>query len=99
MLVVMSIWGTRKKQQIADERDDRYILCIDGGGMRGVVPAVLLGKLARLLQDAGDERPFYAHFDLIAGTSTGGLLALALAAPACVLASTFPQKSVGNSQN
>ncbi|MFA6688522.1 MAG: patatin-like phospholipase family protein [Sphaerochaetaceae bacterium] len=82
MLVVMSIWGTRKKQQIADERDDRYILCIDGGGMRGVVPAVLLGKLARLLQDAGDERPFYAHFDLIAGTSTGGLLALALAAPA-----------------
>lgn len=82
MLVDMSIWGSRKKQQVINERDDRYILCIDGGGMRGVVPAVLLKKLSDLLKDAGDDRPFYAHFDLIAGTSTGGLLALALAAPA-----------------
>ena len=82
MLVDMSIWGPRKKKEVINERDDRYILCIDGGGMRGVVPAVLLKKLSELLKEAGDERPFYAHFDLIAGTSTGGLLALALAAPA-----------------
>lgn len=82
MLVDMSIWGARKKKEVINERDDRYVLCIDGGGMRGVVPAVLLKKLSELLQEAGDDRPFYAHFDLLAGTSTGGLLALALAAPA-----------------
>lgn len=81
MLVDMSIWESRKKKLVINERDDRYILCIDGGGMRGVVPAVLLRKLSEHLKEAGDDRPFYAHFDLIAGTSTGGLLALALAAP------------------
>lgn len=49
--------------------------------MRGIVPAVMLAKLSALLEELGDNRPLYAHFDLIAGTSTGGLLALALTAP------------------
>ena len=68
------------KQEEAQE--ERYILSIDGGGMRGVIPAVILDKLTSLLEEMGDNRPLYAHFDLIAGTSTGGLLALALTAPA-----------------
>lgn len=50
--------------------------------MRGVIPAVILNSIATQLEKKGDRRPLYAHFDLIAGTSTGGLLALALAAPA-----------------
>ncbi len=49
--------------------------------MRGVIPAVILNNLATLLEEQGDHRPLYSHFDLIAGTSTGGLLALALTAP------------------
>ncbi len=49
--------------------------------MRGLVPAVLLAKLEAALSSLGDNRPLYSHFDLIAGTSTGGLLALALTAP------------------
>lgn len=61
--------------------EERFILSIDGGGMRGVIPAVILNAIATQLEEAGDRRPLYAHFDLIAGTSTGGLLALALAAP------------------
>ncbi len=61
--------------------EERYILSIDGGGMRGIVPAVLLAKLSALLEELGDNRPLYSHFDLIAGTSTGGLLALALSTP------------------
>lgn len=61
--------------------EERYILSIDGGGMRGVIPAVILNTIATLLEEQGDRRPLYSHFDLIAGTSTGGLLALALTAP------------------
>jgi patatin-like phospholipase/acyl hydrolase len=52
------------------------VLAIDGGGIRGVIPAVVLAELE---QRAG--RPVSDMFDLIAGTSTGGILALALTAP------------------
>lgn len=53
------------------------VLCIDGGGIRGIIPAVVLAELERR---AG--RPVSDLFDLIAGTSTGGILACALALPA-----------------
>lgn len=62
-------------------REARYILTIDGGGIRGIIPGRMLKELNRLVRGYGDKRPLYAHFDLIAGTSTGALLALALAAP------------------
>jgi patatin-like phospholipase/acyl hydrolase len=52
------------------------ILAIDGGGIRGIIPALVLAELERL---AG--RPTFELFDLIAGTSTGGILACALCAP------------------
>jgi len=55
----------------------RYrILSIDGGGIRGIIPVILLERLAR---EHGLER-FLEGVDLLAGTSTGGLIALALAA-------------------
>ena len=49
------------------------ILSIDGGGIRGVIPATLLDYVERK-----KERPICELFDLIAGTSTGGILALGL---------------------
>jgi patatin-like phospholipase/acyl hydrolase len=52
------------------------VLAIDGGGIRGVIPAVLLAELERRA-----ERPVCELFDLIAGTSTGGILAAALSVP------------------
>lgn len=53
------------------------ILSIDGGGIRGVIPGV---ALAVLETTAG--RPIHELFDLVAGTSTGGILALGLTCPA-----------------
>jgi patatin-like phospholipase/acyl hydrolase len=52
------------------------VLAIDGGGIRGLIPAVVLTELERR---AG--RRVFELFDLIAGTSTGGILACALCAP------------------
>jgi uncharacterized protein len=52
------------------------ILSIDGGGLRGVVPLTLLKKVEEFT-----GKPVWKSFDLIAGTSTGGLLASALTIP------------------
>ena len=52
------------------------VLAIDGGGIRGLIPALVLTELERR---AG--RRVFELFDLIAGTSTGGILACALCAP------------------
>lgn len=52
------------------------VLSIDGGGIRGIIPAVLLAAIERA---AG--QPIHRLFDLVAGTSTGGILACALASP------------------
>lgn len=54
----------------------RKILSIDGGGIRGVVPAVVLTDIERRTRRRVSEL-----FDLVAGTSTGGILALGLSAP------------------
>ncbi|KAI4375028.1 hypothetical protein MLD38_012946 [Melastoma candidum] len=62
----------------------RYItiLCIDGGGIRGVIPGVILGFLESELQKLdGEDACIADYFDIIAGTSTGGLIAAMLAAP------------------
>jgi uncharacterized protein len=53
----------------------RCVLAIDGGGVKGVLPASVLATL----EDAIDGR-IVDHFDLIVGTSTGGIIALGLAA-------------------
>lgn len=52
------------------------ILSIDGGGIRGIIPATLLAEVERRTQ-----HPISEMFDLMAGTSTGGMLALALNVP------------------
>ncbi|MDX0408243.1 hypothetical protein GOL82_26355 [Sinorhizobium medicae] len=47
------------------------ILSIDGGGVRGIIPAIFLAEIARLL----DTDDVSGHFDLITGTSTGAVIA------------------------
>lgn len=50
------------------------ILSIDGGGIRGVIPAEIFSKI-----ESEVNAPIYEYFDLICGTSTGAIIALALA--------------------
>lgn len=52
----------------------RRILTIDGGGIRGTFPAAFLANLEKDL-----PHPIGRYFDLISGTSTGGIIAIGLA--------------------
>src|SRR2546423_10793777 len=57
------------------------ILSVDGGGLRGLVPALLLLELEQRLERlTGQRRPLSDYFHLFAGTSTGGLISLGLTA-------------------
>ncbi|PIA35600.1 hypothetical protein AQUCO_03500155v1 [Aquilegia coerulea] len=58
------------------------ILSIDGGGVRGIIPGTILAFLESKLQELdGEDARIADYFDLIAGTSTGGLVTTMLAAP------------------
>lgn len=53
----------------------KYLLSIDGGGIRGIIPALALLKLEQTTQKLARET-----FSFVAGTSTGALIAAAVAA-------------------
>lgn len=53
---------------------DRTVLSIDGGGIRGIIPAMMLHHL-----ETATGHQTADLFDLMVGTSTGGILALGLA--------------------
>ncbi|KAJ9166202.1 hypothetical protein P3X46_020984 [Hevea brasiliensis] len=58
------------------------ILSIDGGGIRGIIPATILGFLESELQKLdGEDARLADYFDVITGTSTGGLVTAMLTAP------------------
>jgi len=58
----------------------RLGLSIDGGGIRGLMPAIWLNKLEIELKEKGLKAPLYKVFDYVGGTSIGGILALGVAA-------------------
>lgn len=68
--------------------DDVFILCLDGGGIRGLVFIQALIEMEKRYEQLygqdhaeNDSKPlrFLHHFNWIAGTSTGGIAALAIA--------------------
>lgn len=65
-----------------EEKSDFQILSLSGGGMRGLYTASVLADLEQSLADEHDQPDYWIgqHFDLICGTSIGGILALGLAA-------------------
>jgi uncharacterized protein len=52
----------------------KWILSVDGGGIRGIIPATVLVALEQQM-----GKPARECFDFLAGTSTGALIAAALA--------------------
>lgn len=66
----------------ADDGHLVTVLSIDGGGIRGIIPGIILGFLESELQKLdGDNARLADYFDVIAGTSTGGLVTAMLTAP------------------
>ena len=57
-------------------RPFRRVLSIDGGGIRGIIPAMVIAHIEKRM-----GKPAHELFDLLVGTSTGGILALGLAHP------------------
>src|SRR5438477_11696833 len=64
-----------------DVKDKFHVLAIDGGGIRGLYPACVLSGLMRRFATKRDAAALDVGkgFDLIAGTSTGGILGCGLA--------------------
>ncbi|KAJ6337853.1 hypothetical protein OIU76_007520 [Salix suchowensis] len=57
------------------------VLSIDGGGIRGIIPGTILAFLESELQLDGEDARLADYFDVISGTSTGGLVTAMLTAP------------------
>ncbi|WP_414578847.1 LamG-like jellyroll fold domain-containing protein [Anabaena sp. CCY 9402-a] len=71
--------ATKTKQERTKNKTSKYpykILSIDGGGIRGIIPAMILEEI-----ETRTQKPIASLFDLIAGTSTGGIVALGLTKP------------------
>ncbi|MBA0749132.1 hypothetical protein Gogos_003092 [Gossypium gossypioides] len=73
------------------------VLSIDGGGIRGIIPSTLLAFLETKLQELdGPNARIADYFDLIAGTSTGGLIATMLTTPNQQNRPSFAVKDISN---
>ncbi|CAG8816362.1 18343_t:CDS:1, partial [Gigaspora rosea] len=75
------------KKDTKDTRDIKFILSIDGGGFRGLIPAVILQEIEkRVTDEIKKDHPDVQDidircadlFEIISGTSTGSILALGL---------------------
>lgn len=68
------------KQHLDPKNGPKRILSLDGGGLRGLMSVQVLKKIEQLLQDRFRDRNMRLcnYFDLIAGTSTGAIIAAGL---------------------
>lgn len=73
---------------IVDPPNDRFrILCVDGGGIRGLISVRAIAEIEKSLSEKlGHTARVSDYFHLFSGTSTGGLISLALTAPSKVSA-------------
>jgi patatin-like phospholipase/acyl hydrolase len=55
------------------------IITIDGGGIRGLIPGLILKEIEKRIQEDFPEHLIADHVDMFSGTSTGGILSIGLA--------------------
>ncbi|MGH8189781.1 MAG: patatin-like phospholipase family protein [Steroidobacteraceae bacterium] len=70
-----------RDEHLANDRTPKRILALDGGGLRGILSLGLLQKIEDTLRErhgSGDDFRLCHYFDLIAGTSTGAIIAATL---------------------
>ena len=78
----MSYATRTRDQHLANDGGPKRILALDGGGLRGILSLGLLQKVENVLRERhGNSADFRLchYFDLIAGTSTGAIIAATLA--------------------
>ncbi|MEH2000305.1 MAG: patatin-like phospholipase family protein [Nostoc sp.] len=76
--------ATPTQKTMNTKANSKYkILAIDGGGIRSIIPALILAEIEKRTQ-----KPIFSLFDLISGTSSGGILALGLTKPRLDLEAT-----------
>jgi patatin-like phospholipase/acyl hydrolase len=76
ILVILSLQQTSAEVKRPYNKKIFRVLSIDGGGVRGIIPARILEEIEKRT-----NKPISELFDLIVGNSTGGLLALGLTTP------------------
>lgn len=79
---------SRRWSPLFDAQGDRRrvkVLTLDGGGVRGIITAKVLENLETQLRFyIGPQATLAGSFDLIAGTSTGGIITLGLTQPSII---------------
>jgi len=65
----------QRREQLRWSENDFRILSIDGGGIKGILPAAILAECERRFLKGGSSADY---FDMLGGTSTGGIVALGL---------------------
>src|SRR5262245_33032813 len=71
-----------RDEHFANDGSPKRILALDGGGLRGILTLGYLGKIEAILRErhqAGSDFRLCHYFDMIAGTSTGAIIAAGLA--------------------
>lgn len=75
-----ALWGRLRSRY--ETKQPRKMLSLDGGGIRGILTLAILERMEKLLADRtgkGEAFRLCDYFDYIAGTSTGAIIATALA--------------------
>jgi len=78
----MSYKMRTRDEHFLNDGTPKRILALDGGGLRGILTLSYLAEIESVLRERhGGSKDFRLHhyFDLIAGTSTGSIIAAALA--------------------
>jgi len=70
-----------RDEHLTNDRQPKRILALDGGGLRGILTLAILQKIEDVLRErhgSGKDFRLSHYFDLIAGTSTGAIIAATL---------------------